>query len=108
MPGVPLPVVVFGALLAGPALAQSESEMQRLRALDERCYKAREAKLKILQAEKVQECVSVERRAREDCEKYWEGYGWGTMTPHGRLPRFFDDIPECLESFNAWQNSRRR
>ena len=52
--------------------------------------------------------MSVERRPREDCEKYWEGYGWGTMTPHGRLPRFFDDIPECIESFNAWQNSRRR
>lgn len=96
------------ALFSGGALAQSAAEMQRLKELDQRCHKAREAKLKVLQAEKISECINVERKSKAECEQYWEGYGWGqALAGGGRLQRFYDDIPECVEAHNAWQNPQR-
>ena len=94
------------AFWCGGAVAQSAAEKQRLQALDERCYKAREAKLKVLRAEKVEECIRVDRKSRADCEKWIDpAYGWGAPTGMGgTTPRYFHDIPECLEALKAWQD----
>jgi hypothetical protein len=95
--------IAFYCALAG---AQSAAERQRLQDLDQRCYKAREAKLKVLRAQKVEECVKVDRKSKADCEKWIDpAYGWGGPTGMGgTTPRFFHDIPECLEAQKAWQD----
>ena len=97
------------ACYCGAAAAQSAQEMQRLQELDQRCYKAREAKLKVLRAEKVEDCVRVDRKSRAECEKWIDpGYGWGGQTGMGGMtPHFFRDIPECVEAHRAWNDPER-
>ena len=94
------------AFYCAGAMAQSEAEMRRLKELDQRCHKAREAKLKVLRGEKVEECIRVDRKSREECERWIDpAYGWGGPTGMGgTTPRFFHDIPECLEAQRAWQD----
>jgi len=95
---------VLWVMLAPPSEAQSRQERSRLDELDAACYKAREEKIRVVQAQKIEECVTMPpppraaRKSRADCERYWGDYGWtaGVGT----------DLPECKEAFEARQQHR--
>jgi len=51
---------------------------------------------------------AIDKKEREWCENYLRGYGWGSAAGKGkRTERFFDQIPECVEAFDAWNNRER-
>jgi len=85
-----------------------EEESARIKKLDEKCIQARTEKLKVVQKEKIEICVNIDKRDRAYCERYFKDYGWGAATASGhRNSRLFDQIPECIEVFNARKNRRR-
>ena len=85
---------------------------QSLDELDAACIKAREARLRVVQQQKVEECVNAppEARAaaksRADCERYWGDYGWTSGAARGRRNYLFADLPECVRAFEARQRHR--
>lgn len=96
------------ALLAAPALAQTEPEMKRLDDLDRVCEAAREQRLAPLRAERVERCVTIEKRSREQCTA--EYANWGNTQPlaGGRARSgLFYDLPECVAAAEARQRYRR-
>jgi len=99
-----LALAPLSAVYAG----SNDEELERLKALDAKCEQARAEKLKPLQEEKIEQCVKIDKREREWCENYFRDYGWGSTSGAGRrTERFFDQIPECVEAFDAWNNRER-
>src|SRR3981081_4077937 len=96
-------------LVYQPIFAQSVDELRRLDELDVACLKAREAKLSVVQRQKIEECVNEapearsDKKSRKECEAYWKDYGWtrryGLAPPGGP----FTDVPECIRAFEARQ-----
>jgi hypothetical protein len=96
-------------LVYRPIFAQSVDELRRLDELDVACLKAREAKLSVVQRQKIEECVNEapearsDKKSRKECEAYWKDYGWtrryGLAPPGGP----FTDVPECIRAFEARQ-----
>ena len=84
-----------------------DEESKRLKALDDKCIQVRTEKLKPVQQEKIELCVKNDKRDRAYCERYFKDYGWGSATALGRNPRLYDQIPECIEAFNARKNRKR-
>jgi len=99
--------VVFLAALAAPVLAQTEAEMKRMDDLDRVCVAAREKRLAPLRAERVERCVTIEKRSREQCTS--ENANWGNThsTARGARTGMFYDLPECVAAFEARQRYRR-
>jgi hypothetical protein len=96
------------ALLAAPAWAQTEPEMKRLDDLDRVCEAARERRLAPLRAERVERCVTLEKRSREQCEAEYANWGNTRPTAGGRARAgLFYDLPECVAAFEARQRYRR-
>lgn len=88
--------------------SSSEDERERIKELDEICIQVRSEKIKEAQKEKIELCVNVDNLERAYCERYFKGYGWGSKTASGnRNVRLFDQIPECIEAFNARKNRER-
>ncbi len=93
---------------AGAAQAQTTDEMKRLDELDRICEAAREKKLAPLRAEKIERCVNVERRSREQCTLEFANWGNTQATGSGRARSGeFYDLPECKAAFEARQRYRR-
>jgi heme exporter protein D len=90
------------------ALAQ-DAEMERIKALDEKCRVAREAKIQEARRQKIAECIKTEpQKGRAECERYWADWGWGAaLAGGGRLPSLYEEIPECVAAFEAWEKRRR-
>lgn len=90
--------------LSGIAYADS------VEALDQRCQKAREAKIAPLREAAIERCVSARRPARSPaaCERFYADYGQSGVTIHGvfRAP-MFNDLPECVAYFEARDRQRR-
>lgn len=96
------------ALLAAPAWAQTEPEMKRLDDLDRVCEAAREQRLAPLRAERIERCVTLEKRSREQCEAEYANWGNTRPTAGGRARAgMFYDLPECVAAFEARQRYRR-
>ena len=92
------------------AFSQSLDELRRLDELDAACLKAREAKLRLVQQQKVEECVNAPQdaraaaKSRAECERYWGDYGWTTgAAREGRRNYLFAELPECVRAFEARQ-----
>jgi hypothetical protein len=92
--------------------AQSTDERQRLDALDLACLKAREARLSVVQRQKIEECVNEApearsvKKSRKECEAFWRDYGWTIPTPRGGArPNLFADLPECVLERSKHDNS---
>jgi hypothetical protein len=102
-------ILIFVAVALNVAHAASnDEELERLRELDAKCEKAREEKLKPLREAKIKECVENDGKERVWCERYFKDYGWGSVTAMGtRNERHFDQIPECVEAFDAWHSRER-
>lgn len=86
----------------------NDEEHARLKALDAKCAQAREELIRPLREAKIEQCVGEGNKDRAWCEKYFSGYGMGNMTGMGtRTQRLYDQIPECVEAFNAWHHRKR-
>jgi hypothetical protein len=95
-------------LLAGPAFGQTEPEMKRLDELDRVCEAAREQRLAPLRAERIERCVTAEKRSREQCAAEYTNWGNTQPTAGGRARTgLFYDLPECVAAFEARQRYRR-
>jgi hypothetical protein len=104
-PAVPLIVL---ALLAGPAFAQTDTEMKQLDELDRMCEAAREKRLAPLRAERIERCMTLEKRSRDECTSEYANWGNTRPTALGRArPGLFYDLPECRAAFEARQRYRR-
>jgi hypothetical protein len=100
-------LAVLPPLLAAPAAIGGQDSLEDLQ---RRCDAAREAKLAPLREAAIEECVATRRsnRTREDCERIYSDFGETAGTATGGVrPRMFNDLPECLEYFEA-QNARGR
>lgn len=96
------------ALFAAPALAQTEAEMKRLDELDRACEAAREQRLAPLRAERIERCVTLEKRTREQCTAEYANWGNTRPVAGGRARSgLFYDLPECVAAFEARQRYRR-
>lgn len=89
-------------ILSLPVVAdEKQEELERVRALDQRCVEERRAALKPVQQQKIAECVAAGKDPGY-CQRFYKDYGWGTVAGGGRrTERFFDDLPVCLEAFEA-------
>jgi len=103
---------ILATLIPLPASSQSDEDLQRTEQLDQRCRAARAAKLRVLQQQKIEQCLKEpkpehgERMTRAECERYWSDYGWGAGKPGARSPRFFENIPECVAADKARRQYR--
>jgi hypothetical protein len=107
--------VSLSLLTLHSAIPQSADELRRLEELDRICLKAREAKLREVQRQKIEACIKepqVPREApksRAECERYWGDYGWTQGTASGSArPHLFADLPECVQAFEARQKYQGR
>ena len=91
------------------ARSSHDEEDDRIKRLDAICIQTRTEMLKPIIASKVEDCVNNKNKERAYCERYYKDYGWGNMTGYGtrRNAQFFDQIPECIEAFNARKNRKR-
>ena len=103
------PLAAVAVLLAaGSALAQTDSEMKRMADLDRVCEAAREQRLAPMRAERIERCVTVEKRAREQCASEYANWGNTQATARGAARSgLFYDLPECVAAFEARQRYRR-
>lgn len=82
-----------------------------LEQLKQRCEEAREQKIAPLREAAIEECVSQRRsgRTREDCERINAGFGsGGGIVDGGARSAMFNDLPECVEYFEAADAQRDR
>ena len=94
----PVSFLVLGLCAAPLAGAASLDELER------RCEQAREQQIAPLREQAIEDCVSAPRttRSREDCERRYRDFGQGGGTVGGGVrPRMFNDLPECVEYFEA-------
>ena len=84
-----------------PCLAAAADEAA-VRALEQQCEVAREAKLKPLRDAEIKRCIEEQRREADYCHRYWSDYGNAQRLANGRYqPRMFDDLPECVAAYKA-------
>ena len=84
---------------------------KNLKELGLRCEEAREKKIAPLRKAAIEECVAKDRSpkdAREKCEKFYVDYGAGARyKTGGHKERMFNDLPECLEFYEAEKESKK-
>lgn len=86
------------ALAAPLALADEAA----VKALEQQCEQAREARIKPLRDAQIAQCVSEQGKERAYCERYWSDYGNAARMPNGAVrPRMFHDLPECVAAEEA-------
>ncbi|PLX57335.1 MAG: hypothetical protein C0629_02950 [Chromatiales bacterium] len=94
---------IFAASLLFGSIAAAEDAS--LSALKQRCEAAREAKIAPLRAAAIDECVTKQKKDRASCERFYRDYGNGGRTAAGAAKqRMFNDLPECLELYEAEKN----
>jgi len=94
---------VLAALLFFASVAVAEDAS--LTSLKKRCEAAREAKIAPLRAAAIEECVNKEKKDRASCERFYSDYGNGGRTAGGAAKqRMFNELPECLELYEAEKN----
>ncbi|MCU0952791.1 MAG: hypothetical protein MUC68_17565 [Burkholderiaceae bacterium] len=104
---LPAPLAL-ALLLATPAYAQTEAEMKRLAELDRVCEAARETRLAPMRRERIERCVTVENRPREQCTAEYAHWGDTQATARGAARAgMFYDLPECVTAFEARKQYRR-
>ncbi len=80
----------------------SKAELQKL---EKRCEDARQKKIAPLRKQAVDECAKKDRAtrdAREKCERFYVDYGEAVHYKYGgHKERMFNDLPVCLEFYEA-------
>jgi hypothetical protein len=85
-----LPAFVITLGLAIPVAADSPAELKA------KCGAAREARLAPERNQLIEQCVSKEKKDRAVCEKFYRDHGDGGTRGGVRIPRKYDDLPECV------------
>ena len=75
--------------------------------LDGQCKEARAEKLKPIQESKIKYCVNNQGKSLDYCQRYYSTYGWGGKNGYAHRKGLFEDLPVCIEAFNAWKNRDR-
>jgi len=99
-------LMTLTALLAGSSASSQAASLGDLR---QRCEEAREKKIAPLREAAIEECVSRHRssRTRADCERLYADFGEGGGTVDGGArAAMFNDLPECVEYFEALDSQR--
>ena len=92
-----IPLVAGLVLATGVGYAGDDERAARQAELDAACEAAREAKLALLRAQYIEECVAKEQRQdRAACERFYADYG---SRSGDRAPLFYD-LPECVTAHN--------
>ena len=101
-------LILFMGITVTYAGISKDEEDARIKELDEICIQTRAELLKPVITAKVEDCVNNKNKERAYCERFFKDYGWGGMTGNGtsRNTRFFDQIPECIEAFEARKNRK--
>ena len=94
-----LAVTLVSCLIAAPVNADDRKARQQ--ELDAACESARQEKLAPLREKYIRECVEVQGKDQEYCERFYRDYGERS----GNRPAFFYDLPECEE---AWAFKRKQ
>jgi hypothetical protein len=92
------------ALLVLTTNSPAFCEEASLEKMKQRCQQARETKIAPLREAAIEECASNRRSSRthEDCERIYRDFGEGGGTATGGFrPGMFNDLPECVEYFEA-------
>jgi hypothetical protein len=90
------------------ALAQSDADLQRFADLDRVCEAARAKKLAPLRKEKIEACVTEQKRPRADCESEFENFGnTRGKAGGGAIGGMFYDLPECVKAAEARNQYRQ-
>ncbi len=91
--------------LTGSEVGADETSIETLR---QRCEAAREAKIAPLRAAAIEDCVNNEKKDPAYCERFYADFGAGGRTAAGAArERMFNDLPECLELYEAEKTRTR-
>jgi len=82
--------------------------------LERRCEEARKAEIEPLRKDAIERCVKLLEEddpdvsnKHADCEQLYRDYGEvGHITTDGREERLFNNLPECLEFYDAERKSK--
>ena len=105
---IPRSLVFLSVFAATPQVVYGQASLEEMR---QRCEEARESKIAPLREAAIEDCVSQRRsnRTREDCERIYSDFGdVGVTVTDGVRPRMSNDLPECIEYHEAWNNQRPR
>jgi hypothetical protein len=101
-------VLALFAVVVPLAFAQSEDELKRYEELDRNCEVARAIKLAPIRTQKIEHCVTEEKRPRSECQAEFSDYGnTRGKAGGGAIAGQFYDLPECVAAFEARQSYRQ-
>jgi hypothetical protein len=87
-----------GTLALSVAMADSSDPKQV--ELDNACEAQRQIKLAPMREQAITECVGVEGKEQDYCERFYRDFGERS----GDRPAMFYDLPECVDAFEHQKN----
>ena len=85
----------------------TEKEIKKVKDLDKACIDEKTKKLEKVQQKYITACIKKEKKDPEYCKRYYKDYGWGKTSGRFRTVRLFDDLPVCIEAFEARKALKR-
>jgi len=96
------PLVAAVLIFQGSPLTAFADPASDVAALEAKCEKQREEKIKPLREMEIAKCNAHRDNDPGYCERYWKDYGNAMRVAGGGMtPRMFDDLPICLQAFEA-------
>ena len=98
-------LLVAASFVCGAAGADDYyQQMNRLKALDQRCEQARAVKLAPIRDRYLQDCLKDRHKTLQDCQLEAAAYGESTTGPRSNFIRgMYYDLPECQQAAQAWK-----
>jgi hypothetical protein len=96
------PVFAVALLFQGLPLTAFADPASDVAALEAQCEKQREEKIKPLREMEIAKCNANRYNEPGYCERYWKDYGNAMRSTNGTMtPRMFDDLPVCVQAYEA-------
>ena len=94
--------ILPAALVLAPSITVLADQTSDVEALEAQCEQEREANIKPLRDMEIAKCKADTKNDPAYCERFWKDYGNAVHTAKGGMtPRMFDDLPICVEAFQA-------
>lgn len=94
--------ITAALLFLGPQVAVFADATSDVEALEAQCEQEREARIAPLREMEIARCKADPHNDPGYCERYWRDYGNAVRHPNGTMsPRMFDDLPICVQAFEA-------
>ncbi|MDB4307779.1 hypothetical protein N9985_00680 [Gammaproteobacteria bacterium] len=84
------------------SVAMADSSDPKQVELDNACEAQRQIEIAPLREKAINECVEVEGKEQDYCERYYQDYG----NRAGDRPALFYDLPECVAAFEYQKNKQ--